>query len=275
MDIETDDEIVDPSLDPSGSEPQYHRGQPEKKEGPIDPKAFKSLQDEVAMLRRERDEARDSERYWAERARGTRQPDEEEPEREEEDDDNPEVTDEKPEQLVDDLTSRGLDALVKRGVITKRDARGLIRKEVERTGRKLVREAVAQERQKLTTDAEIMHKFPDLRDDKSALFLKTREIYREVCRRNPDKARDPEALLDAAERAQLKLEIESLKSEKPEERHRRERIAAQDVRGSRGSSFEDDNSPLGPEAKSIISQMGISEDDYNASRKQLGMRRGR
>jgi len=282
MDPET---VIDPTVDPSGGEPESPKPGPDKaKEQPIDPKEFRAMQTRMGEMQKQLEETRESERYWADRARGAApaEPDDDEPDP----DDDELVVDDKPEQLVDDLSSRGMDALVKRGVLTKKEARELIAKEVAKQSRKIAEEVVGRERTKFTTDSEIVTKYPELKDPESALFKKTREIYKGVVQRNPAKGNDPEALLDAAERAKLQLEIETLKAGRgdrddddgdPAERNRRERIRAQSSdRGRRSSDFEEDDNRLGPEARELIQKMDITEDEFLESRRKLsGGRRSR
>ncbi len=279
---DAEETVIDPTVDPSGGEPTSPaKGQEKPKEQPIDPKEFRAMQVRLTEQDRRIQELTESERYWSDRARGGAAPEPEETPDPEDPEDEPQVRDDKPEKLVDDISNKGIQALVERGVITRKQAKELIAKEVEKQARKVVEEVVGRERTKLTVDAEIMTKYPELRDEKSPLFAKTRDIYKEVVRRNPAKANDPEALLDAAERARLTLEIESLKSgrsaeheEEPEpaERNRQDRIRAQaSDRGRRSSEFEADDSRLGDEAREVIRQMGITEDDFRDSRQRLGV----
>ena len=104
---------------------------------------------EHAALVRDRDEARDSERYWAEHARKSgKQVPVEEPEEKDDDDE----IDEKTDTLVDEFSTKGIQALVSRGMLTKKGAKEMIEKYATR----ITRQIVGQERQKATTDQRIM-----------------------------------------------------------------------------------------------------------------------
>jgi hypothetical protein len=243
---------------------------------------------EVEALRRDRDEARESERYWSQIARQGGRQQAEPAEEPAEQFDGSEFMDEKaldgidgdtPEKLVDDFAAKGVAALKSRGFITAADAQKLA---VE-VAAKVSREMIGRERQKITTDTQIMTEFPDLRDQNSDLFKETAKRYQRAVAMDPGAAKTPAALYLAAEAAR-----EALKARKPaaparreddyeEEGDRRARAASQDSRPRGRAEVDDQEDMLGDEARQVIKQMGITEEEYKASQKQVygGRSRGR
>jgi len=236
---------------------------------------------EVESLRRERDEARQSERFWADRARSGQAI---EPAAEPEDDNtsdfiddvaDPVVDGDTPEKLVDEFASQGVGALKKRGFITAADAHKLA---VE-VAAKVSRELIGRERQKMTSDHQIMTEFPDLKDQNSELFKETAKRYQRAVAMDPNAKKTPAALYLAAEGAR-----ESLKAKAPAPRpqgddepedDRRQRAASQDARPRGRGDSEASDDMLGPEAMEVMRQMGITKEEYTASRKELVRPRGR
>jgi hypothetical protein len=238
---------------------------------------------EVEALRRDRDEARQSEKYWANIARsGGRQA--EQPAEEANDDlDASEFLDEEagdtglegdtPEKLVDDLAARGVSAIAKRGFITAKDAHKIAAEMAIKISRKLI----GRERQKITSDTQIMSEFPELKDQSSELFKETARIYQAAVAMDPNAKKTPAALFLAAKAAKASLKQAAAprrgddRDDNDEEREtdRRRRADSQDSRprGGRGAADEPDDM-LGDEARQIIKAMGISEDEYKASLKQ-------
>jgi len=237
-------------------------------------------------LIRERDEARNSERYWAERARsgGNNTPapaaeNDDAPDSREflDDDDTPAgLEDDTAAKLVDDFASQGVSALTKRGFITAADAKRI----AVDTAVKVSRELIGRERQKMTSDAQIVTDFPELKDQTSELFKETAAIYQKALAMDPNAAKTPAALYLAAQAAKASLKGRqappaSRREEEEHEDDRRRRADAQDGRSRGRSTAEDTSDMLGPEAKELISKMGITEDEYKASAKQFARRSGR
>lgn len=236
---------------------------------------------ELESMRRERDEARESERYWAERARAGSRPAEPagEPESDEDptefiDPDQPDgIEGDTAEKLIEELQAKGVKALRDRGFVTAAQAN----KMATETALKVSRELIGRERQKITSDATLMNEFPDLRNPESELFKETAKHYQRAVAMDPNAKKTPAALYLAAAAAR-----ESLKVEKPirrtqdedryreDEADRRQRASSQDGRGRGRGDVDDRDDMLGDEARQVIRSMGITEEEFIASRKATG-----
>jgi hypothetical protein len=237
---------------------------------------------EADSLRRERDEARESERYWAGLARGAK-PAEPAGETEQEDLDTADfVSDDArgdlegdtAEKLVEEFSTEGVGALKKRGFITAQDAQRL----AVDVAAKVSRELIGRERQKLATDTQIMSEFGDLKDPNSDLFKETAKRYQKAVAMDPNAKKTPAALYLAADAARSYLDSKRPRSRRdddesdnrPEpEDDRRRRADSQDAR-TRSRPEADTDDMLGDEARSIIKQMGITEEEFKASQKTYG-----
>ena len=238
---------------------------------------------ELEAMRRETAEARESERYWAERARGNgggRQPQAESvihddgPQASEFLDDEPatEIEGDTPEKLIDEFAASGVKALAKRGFITASDAKKIA---VE-AALHVSQEMIGRERQKLGTDQQIMSEFPELRDQTSELFKATAQIYQRAVKMDPNATKSPAALYLAAEAARESLrgrrspeEEEDRGYRREREEDRRARVAAQDGRSNGKQAVDDGMDMLGPEAKEVARLMGITDKEFRDSRKEL------
>lgn len=188
-----------------------------------------------------------------------------------------------PEKLVDDLAAEGVKALGRRGFITAADAQ----KMAVEVASKVTRELIGRERQKLTTDAQIMAEFPDLRDQNSDLFKATAVRYQRAVAMDPNAKKTPAALFLAAEAARESLRAKAAPRRREEndddeprgrepEEDRRRRADSQDSRPRTRPPVDDTDDMLGSEARQIIKGFGITDAEFNASRKELGARgRGR
>jgi len=247
---------------------------------------------EIDSLRRERDEARESERYWASQARahaGNGNGNSSQPQQEAADDGpNPDefldpneqqggIEGDTPEKLVDEFASQGVAALSKRGFITASDAKKIA---VE-AALHVTQELINRERQKMGTDTQIMSEFPELRDPDSDLFKATAVRYQRAVAMDPNAKKSPAALYLAAEAARESLkrtskpppdddEYEDRGRTRETERDRRARAAAQDSRPN-GRQEIDDMDMLGPEARQVAKLMGITPEEFQKSRKELGV----
>ena len=252
---------------------------------------------EYEALRRERDEARESEKFWAQRARsGGQQPPEPEPEPEEEIETSdlvPRVTGDAdadaaiwrdPEKWQDSI-AKGPESIERfiraNGYVTSAEAAEIAAKVARRT--------VEAERQKMTADNVLMREYPDLAKPDSALFKATAVELNKLVAMDPRARHSPATLYAAANTAAAKLEArrpqrgdhdtESVdRYERPEaEEDRRRRADAQDGSRSRGRDTIDDTDLIGPEAAEVMKQMGISRDEFlESARETRGMRpRGR
>jgi|GEM_PF-5618232 len=229
---------------------------------------------EAESLRRERDEARESERYWSAHARGNGQQQQAaEPEAEDGSEfyaeETPADDDDTPEKLVDDFAATGVKALQKRGFITAADAQRL----AVDTAVKVSREMINRERQKMGSDTKILADFPELKDEKSDLYKETAKHYQEAVAMDPSAVKSPAALYLAAKTARATLKAKAAPrrdddDDRPEpESDRRARANSQDGRAKHRAEVEDDDM-LGSEARSIVKSMGITEAEFKASRKE-------
>lgn len=253
------DSNVDPR--PANAQPQEGGGKPEKKEpNPIEERLAR-LEKELAERDKRIEELAASERYWAEQARRAVALDDE-------GDDEPEedfgIDDDSPDKFVEDLSEKGLEALVKRGVLTRREARELIRQEAQQ----IAREMIEAETRKLQTDAEIARQFPELQDESSDLFKRTAKIFKEMVAEDESLKRSPKALLLAARTAKAELAAAGKGSASEEERLRR--IARQGGGDhARGAAFDaDDDDSLTPTQRKILEALNadggvqVTEEAY-------------
>lgn len=251
-------------------------------------------------MERERKEAAQDARYWAERARGGKPEVAEEEEDEESDDDLiPEVTgkadiDESifndPEKWVA-AVSKGpaaIQALIrKEGYLNGKQVLALTQKVAEKVAKKISRETVDSERSKITTDNKLMTRFPELANNESEFFKATAEEYKDLIAFDPKAEKNPATLFAAAKAAEARLKAAKAAKprvdedddvyERPDEEERRARVHAQD--GSRGgrrpSRSDDSEDSLGPQTKAVLAGFGLTEDKYRASRKELGATRSK
>lgn len=230
---------------------------------------------EVESLRRERDEANQTAKYWANFARQGGQPADQVVEDEEEIEVDPaEVLDpdapdglagDTPDKLVDELASQGTAALRKRGYVTAKEAQQIAVRAATQVANKVSREVVGNERQKLISDNQLLGKFPELRDNKSELFKETAKIYSEAVAMDPSAKKTPAALYLAATAAKQLIDSRGVSEE---EQERLDRVAAQDGRTrGRRESAEDDM--LGPEAAEVLRQMKVTPEDFKAEKAKL------
>lgn len=249
---------------------------------------------ELEALRRDRDEARQSERFWAEKAQngsGGQPAEEEEPETVETadliervtgDQDIDEAIFKDPDRWADAI-SRGPQAIEsfvrKAGYVTAQEAADIAAKVARRT--------VDVERQKITSDNVLLRDFPDLSNPESELFKATSLEVRKLVSLDPNARKSPATLYAAAEMAKAKLGAKQTARRRDDdddrydrvegEADRRHRADAQDGTRNRGRNTEDDVDMLGPEAKAVMASMGITAEEFMQSRRELNgqMPRGR
>lgn len=245
---------------------------------------------EHQALLRERDEARDSERFWASRARGDKGEDTPEPEEEPIDTDGliPEVTGDAdvdeaifsdPDKWTEALTKgpKAVEQFVKRlGYVSAKEAAEIAVKAARQEVRTTVRH--------MQTDSQLVGDFADMKDPKSELFQAAAPIYQKLVAMNGGK-QTTALLYAAAEAAKAKLEAKA--PAKPRrgdsdeydrydpESERQARARAQGSNRRSAPVPDDDAGDLGPEALAICRAMDIKPEDYIASQKQLGSARRR
>jgi hypothetical protein len=289
-----DDLEVSPGTGGQGDQPPGSPAGGGAKKSDAGADELKSLRAEVDRLKKSNEQLTESERYWAGLARrggageedGEDDLDDAEPEakptakgkrRAEPEPDEDDLDD--PAKFVDALSAKGpkvLDAVLrKRGFLTAEGAA------------KLVQDAIQRERHSMSTDAELVTRFPDLKDAESELSQETGRIFREAVKRDPAAKRSAAALLMAAELAEFRLAQKAAKTkaqparEDDDEREteRRRRVEAQQgARGTRGRAEvedEPDDDYLGPQAQAVIAALGVKPERYlDERRKQREHGRG-
>lgn len=263
------------------------------REAPDKPAAPKDKAETVTISKaewdrtqRERDEARDSEKYWSERARGNGNgkpaPAEKEDPGIEVSDLVPKVTGDKDvDEAIFSDPDKWLEAIAKgpKAISALIRREGFVNaQEVAEIARKVARRTVDVERTKITTDNRLMSKFPELADNTSELFKATAEEYREMIEFDPSSENSPVTLFAAAKAAKARLagarrrtnDDDDYGYDRAGEEERRTRIAAQD--GSRGGGRReraDDDERIGPQARAVLEGMGLKEDAFLKARKRV------
>jgi hypothetical protein len=172
--------------------------------------------------------------------------------------------------VADDFAANGIQALVKRGVLTKREAQEMVREEA----RRIAREEVERSRESLIRDAELARQYPELANEQSELFKRTQAIYQEMTQREPSLKNSAQTLPMAARLAKAELIAEGRQDA------RQDRIMRQS--GDRGYSsryggFDDDSNELSPTQRAIIERFNasgeaeISEEGYRKRAQSVKM----
>jgi hypothetical protein len=229
---------------------------------------------EHAALIKERDEARSSEKFWADRARNTRNEVAEIPEENDDDDDedDEEVADDSPDKLTDDLTTNGIIALQKRGLMTKKAAKAMIAKALDKAMKEVdtrVNTRVTAIQKQMVDDATLTREFPQLLDETSEMSAATAREYRELIKEDPDLKNRRSTLRTAAKLAKASIRP------KVDEAARQRRIASQaGDPGGMGGGDDDDDEALSPFQKDFLRKMNadggdqISEEAYTKRAKK-------
>lgn len=244
---------------------------------------------ELESLQRQLKETRESERTWADLARRGAQPQPEavqvgEPEEALDPDEygDPDAADipedDTPDKMVADIASKGVKAIQSRGFVTAKETQRIAVEAAQR----VTRELIGRERQKITTDAQLMNEFPELRDQNSALFKETAARFQKAVAIDPRAVKTPAALYLAAQAAKESLAAKAAAQRKTrdeadefeEEQDRQVRVRSQDSRPS-GSHDSDDDDMMGDQAREVARLMGVTEEQFQASAKQLRVQRGR
>jgi len=267
-----------------------------EKESNAELKELRELRKQFEAVRKELQEVRESEKYWAEQVRR-----QEQGQREQEEPDEveqllkslDEPAEDDPAAVLDELAQSGIKALAKRGVLTKKEAASLMKTIAEKVAQKVAVSVVQRERQAMSLDAQVLSQYPDLANQDSPLYQETAAILRQRVKLNPKAAKDPTALLSAAETASLRLKLKELEEQRQsakrerrrtidyedyeetgydeDERLRRVRAQAPE-RGRRVSAFDeggDEDEPLPPTVRRMLEGLKISEEDYRRSKEQM------
>lgn len=172
--------------------------------------------------------------------------------------------------IADDLAANGIEALRKRGVLTKREARELIREEAK----KIAEETVNRSRAGMIADAKLAREYPDLADQRSPLFQRTQAIYQELVKDDPALGRSARTLPTAARLAKAELLAEG----KLDARQDRINRQSGDRSSGRHVDFGDDEGDeLTPNQREIIrrfnesGEVEISEDGYRKRATRVSM----
>jgi hypothetical protein len=249
--------------------------------------------EEWERSQRDLEEARTSERFWAQRAKGHQS----EPQATEEPVDTdglvPEVTgDDDVDRAIFEDPAKWTEALTQGPKAVKAYVRslGLVSaQEAAEIAVKAARQVVGNTVQGMQADARLTGEFSELQDPKSELFKTTQPIFQELVAMNGGK--QTTALLFAAAKA-AKAQLDAAKpkpkpreEEDPYDRYEDDRRARADAQGAgrgRPAAIEDDDADLiGPEARELIRQMNaaggqqITEKEFMESQKRLGTRRAR
>jgi len=225
---------------------------PKAEEKPAKPSAEdRKASDRVAALEKELDNVRRTAEHWHKEATSKRA----EPEkpaapkgREPED----------VSKFIDDLSSKGVEALTARGLMTREDAVNAAREETAR----IVREELERERSVSRRDAAILAEYPDLANPKSALAMKTVEKLNELVDGDEEAAKTAPMLKAAARLAKLELD-----AEKGEGEGRERRLAAQGGNG-RSSGAGERPSRDSHLAIEFGQRMGLSRERAQAALKR-------
>lgn len=274
MELEVDEVEGSPSLvedddgpeDSGGGEKQEKQDDKGSKGASADD--VKAMMARLEAIEKERDELRESERYWSEKARAGEKPKEDEVE--DKDDlsdlfgDLKDGDDGDSDKFIDELTGEGAAALRKRGFVTKKEAIELARAVAERVAEKASKKAVGVAEKKLQRDSQLLKEFPFIDQEDSEGFKLTGEYFRKAVARNPARANDPDALWDAADKAKTVLE-ERRKAEEAKGGKKRARIAAQaDFGGTSGMGDDDDE--MSALERDVANKFGVSEAEYRRHR---------
>jgi hypothetical protein len=290
-----------PPLDPGA--PFVHGEPPEKpaagkaaEKSDIE-KRLDALERDNAALRKKNDELSESERYWAQRARGGDRDDAPADDAGEFDPD-PEipagraadVQEETPEALLDDLSAKGLKALKARGLITDDELEKRLEKIRQQTEQRI---AIAEADASWSTS--FAQEFPEIAADnarmnrgekpQSELFQRASAIFREMVADDPSLKKSQGALTAAARAAKRELAAEKKAMENDRD-ERRARIDAQRPERDRSRNDDDDGEPhvsrLGQQVIGHLSRFGVTEESYRDHQgaenrngmKHVGGRRG-
>jgi hypothetical protein len=246
-------------------------------------------------MQRETTEARQSERFWADRARGNGNGHAAQPQIVEEED--PIETSDllpKPKKIsgagdVDEAIFNDPDKWLEAIAKGPRAIEALVKKqgyvnaeEVAEIAAKVARRTVDVERGKITTDNRLMNAFPDLADNKSELFKATAEEYQELIAFDPSAQKSPATLFAAAKAAKARLAAAKPRQGDDDyednydrvESARRRRVDAQDGSRNGRAARDEDTDTMGPQAKQIAKMMGITEEEFKTEKKKTdAMRR--
>ncbi len=287
----SDTTMIDP-----GAPHEVDPDEPEEKKPPAksaEAVELETLRAETAALKKRADEAEEDSRYWSRRAQerraeSGRQQTEEEPRRR-----TAEPITEKPEKLIDELSTDGIAALKKRGIVTQEDLDAALTK---------ARQDGQRDTEAVRSDAEFSMKlereFPEILADsklvsagerpKTELFKRTREIYQEAVAEDPSLEASKGAMLMAARQAKRELdatgkgkgkgkeEVEPTNDREDRQQRRRERIDAQTPTRSRDDEESRGTPDFTREQLEVMKHLNVKPEAFAKHRDRLkGARNGR
>lgn len=236
-----------------GSEETHSPDEPEvpaKSKGKKPDDDVKLSKKDYEALLKERDELRGSERYWADQAKsGARKAEPEPGDDDADDDDDDGLKDDTPDKFTDDLSAKGIEALVKRGVITKKTAKEMFAKLSDRMLRnveRMVDEKISGVAKRATKDAQLLQRYPELGDAQSDFTKRTGDIYKELIEEDPDIKKS----------TALALAARMTRAETKDDERRIERIDRQRGDSGRRLARSESDDSLGPQSAEMIKAFG-------------------
>lgn len=246
--------------EPAGKAPPVEKSDLEKRLDSLEAD-LKKRDDRIAELT-------ESERYWANRNREQPKPSDDGAEDEENRLPIRATVDEKPEKLLDDLSTQGLKALAERGVITEEKLAEILDAQEKRFNGRL-----SEAQDGAAFDAKLGKEFPEITDPKSDLFKKAQVHFREMVGVDPRAKNSRSALWAAAKMAKNEIAAEAAtntnKNREDAESRRRDRIDRQRGERDTGGDRDDGEKSLTPTQREIMGRLGVTEEQFFAGRDQL------
>lgn len=217
-------------------------------------KRLDTLEKEIASRDKRIEELSQSERYWADQAKGRKPETDDEPEA------DPAADDPEPDKLLDELSTKGLQAIRDRGFMTK--------SEVEKMVNARLNQTLEQVTEGQAFDQRLQKDFPDITDQKSDLFKRAGEHFREMVALDPNAKSSRVALYAAAKLASKELAMEKVETNRNDrEERRRDRIESQAGERGRGRGEEEGGRDLdlSPVARTVIGNLarfGVTEESF-------------
>lgn len=254
------------SPDEGGGEKQDDKqdGKEDKGGKGVSADEFKEFKKGFDELKRERDELRESERYWSDRARTDKAGEKVKQDEVEKDDLSDLLGDSKDDdgdndKFIDELTSDGSAALRKRGFISRKDALELAREVAERVAARASKKAVGLAEKKIQRGNELIRTFPFIEKEDSEEFKLASGYLKSAVARDPEN-NSSEGLWSACEKARDVI-AERRKAEDSKGKSKKARMAAQADFGG-ASGMDDDDDEMSDLEKQTARRFGITDAEY-------------
>lgn len=247
-------------------------------------KRIEALEADLADQKRKTREAEEDSRHWATTAR--RNGNAPRPAEVEQEEAEPESAEEKPEKLLDDVSTQGAAALKKRGFVTKADVKDAVKQVLSEVDGKInatvaaskIDQQMGQEFPELVEDSKKIAAAKDSgrRPDVTPLFTRASEIYRAAVALDPTLEGSTGALLISARQAKAELASEAKTKTKgatvesitrPQER--RSRIEQQRPARAIADEGGDDGPTYTPQQQEVMKRLHVSEKDYGRQREKI------